>query len=137
MGILSRFKDIMERNKNAFLDKAGDPDKMAAEYVRNLKKDLGKMKSETASAVAEEQRIKRQLEEYREEMEKLERYAVKASEEGDEGAARRFSDRKASLTAAYSEMQAAYQLAASNSQKMKQIQDQLTAELSEWEAEGY
>lgn len=53
-GILSRFKTIMESNINALLDKAEDPVKMADQLVRNLEDDLGKVKAETASIMAEE-----------------------------------------------------------------------------------
>lgn len=135
MSMITRFKDIMTSNIHALLDKADDPEKIIAEYLRNLKKDLGKIKSETASVMAEEQRAKRQVDECRDEIEKMERYAVKATEAGDEGAARRFAERKVSLTSTILELQAAYQLAASKSQQMKQMHDKLIAEIGELEVE--
>ena len=58
-GIITRFKDIMSSNINALLDKAEDPSKMIDQYLRNLECDLGKVKSETASVMAEEKRAKR------------------------------------------------------------------------------
>ena len=54
MGILTRFKDIMSANINALLDKCEDPEKMIDQYMRNLESDLGKVKAETASVMAEE-----------------------------------------------------------------------------------
>ena len=63
MGILKRFKDIMSSNINALLDKAEDPEKMIDQYLRDLQEDLRKVKSETATVMAEEQRCKRQLDE--------------------------------------------------------------------------
>ena len=62
-GIITRFKDIMSSNINALLDKAEDPSKMIDQYLRNLESDLGKVKAETASVMAEEKRAKRQLDE--------------------------------------------------------------------------
>lgn len=56
MGILTRFKDIMSANINALLDKAEDPEKMIDQCLRNLNSDLGKVKAETATVMAEEQR---------------------------------------------------------------------------------
>ena len=53
MGILTRFKDIMSANINALLDKCEDPEKMIDQYMRNLESDLGKVKAETASVMAE------------------------------------------------------------------------------------
>ena len=49
MGILTRFKDIMASNINALLDKCEDPEKMIDQYMRNMEKDLGEVKAETAS----------------------------------------------------------------------------------------
>ena len=63
MGIISRFKDIMSANINALLDKCEDPEKMIDQYMRNLQSDLGKVKAETASVMADEQRAKRELDE--------------------------------------------------------------------------
>ena len=66
MGILQRFKDIMSANVNAVLDKAEDPAKMVDQYMRDLESDLGKVKAETASVMAEEKRTKREFDENRE-----------------------------------------------------------------------
>ena len=98
MSILTRFKDIMASNINALLDKAEDPEKLIDQYLRNMNKDLGKVKSETAAVMAEEQRSKRAVNECQEEIEKMERYAVKALEAGNEGDARKFLERKVSLS---------------------------------------
>ena len=56
MGVIQRFKDIMSANINAMLDKAENPEKMIDQYMRNLEDDLGKVKAETASVMAEEAR---------------------------------------------------------------------------------
>ena len=71
MGVLSRFKDIMASNINALLDKAEDPEKMIDQTMRNLTRDLGKVKEETAAVMADEQRAKRQLDEVNAEIAKM------------------------------------------------------------------
>lgn len=134
MSIISRFKDIMSSNIHALLDKAEDPEKMIDQYLRNLNKDLGKVKSETASVMAEEQRAKRALNECEEEIAKMERYAMKALEAGNEGDARKFLEKKATLSAKLSELQQAHQLASTNSQQMKQMHDKLVGDISELES---
>ena len=134
MSIIERFKDIMSSNINALLDKAEDPEKMIDQYLRNLNRDLGKVKSETASVMAEEQRAKRLLNECQEDMEKMERYAVKALEAGNEGDARKFLEKKATLTAKLTELQASYQLAAANAEQMKQMHDKLVSDIGELES---
>jgi len=134
MSIIARFKDIMSSNMNALLDKAENPEKMIDQYLRNLNQDLGKVKSETASVMAEEQRSKRMVDECQEDMDKMERYAVKALEAGNEGDARKFLERKATLTVKLSELQAAYQLASSNALQMKQMHDKLVKDIGELES---
>ena len=83
MGILTRFKDIMSSNINALLDKAENPEKMIDQCLRNLNSDLGKVKSETAAIMAEEQRAKRELDECNDEINEMQRYAAKALEAGN------------------------------------------------------
>ncbi|MFQ9509371.1 MAG: PspA/IM30 family protein [Lachnospiraceae bacterium] len=78
MGVIQRFKDIMSANINALMDKAEDPAKMIDQYLRNLESDLGKVKAETASIMAEENRAKRELDECIAEVSKMQIYAEKA-----------------------------------------------------------
>jgi phage shock protein A len=61
MGIIDRFKEIMAANFNALLDKAEDPEKMIDQYMRNLEEDLAKVKSETASVMADEKNAQRKV----------------------------------------------------------------------------
>jgi phage shock protein A len=123
----------MSSNINALLDKAENPEKMIDQYLRNLNGDLGKVKAETASVMAQEQRSKREWVECKEDMDKMERYAVKALEAGNEDDARKFLERKRSLETKFSELQAAYQLAATNSLQMKQMHDKLVSDIGELE----
>jgi phage shock protein A len=134
MSIFARFKEIMASNMNALLDKAEDPEKMLDQYLRNLTSDFGKVKAETASVIAEETRAKRELNECQEEMAKMERYAMKALEAGNEGDARKFLEKKASLAGELTSLQTACQLALENSQKMKQMHDKLAADIGALEA---
>ena len=97
MGILSRFKDIMSANINSLLDKAENPEKMIDQCLRNLNSDLGKVKSETAAIMAEDQRSKRALDEVNAEIDKMQQFAVKALEAGNENDARKFLEKKSSL----------------------------------------
>ena len=71
MGILKRFGDIMSSNINALLDKCEDPAKMIDQTLRNLESDLGKVKAETASVMADAQAAKRKLDDCNEEIDKM------------------------------------------------------------------
>lgn len=131
MGIIARFKDIMSANINALLDKAEDPEKMIDQYLRNLQDDLGKVKAETASVMAEETRCKRALDECNAEIAKFQGYAVKAVEAGNDEDAKQFLTKKNQLVEKQTSLQQAYDLAAANASKMKQMHDKLVSDINE------
>ncbi|CDI50017.1 PspA/IM30 family protein [Clostridium tetani] len=134
MGILTRFKDIMSSNINSLLDKVEDPKKMVDQYLRNLNSDLAKVKAETASIMAEDQRAKRVLDECTLEINKMESYAIKALEAGSEDDARKFLEKRTALTAKKTELKEAYNLAYSNSTRMKEMHDKLVSDINGLEA---
>ncbi len=134
MGILTRFKDIMASNINALLDKCEDPEKMIDQYLRNMNEDLGKVKAETASVMAEETRAKRELDECTEQINKMQSYAEKALTAGNENDARSFLEKKQQLTATQSSLQKAYDMAAGNATKMRQMHDKLVKDIDSLEA---
>ena len=131
MGILKRFKDIMASNINALLDKAEDPEKMIDQYLRDIQEDLRNVKSETATVMAEEQRCKRQLDECDAEIAKMQKYAEKALLAGNEADAMKFLEKKNQLIQKQVPLQQAYDAAAANSAKMKQLHDKLTKDVQD------
>ena len=134
MSIIARFKDIMSSNINALLDKVEDPGKMIDQYLRNLNSDLAKVKAETASIMAEEKRSKRALDECQEDMVKMQAYAVKALEAGNENDARRFLENKANLTSKELGLEEAYTLASANALQMRQMHDKLVSDIGALES---
>ncbi|WP_174819236.1 PspA/IM30 family protein [Paenibacillus lautus] len=134
MGILSRFKDVMKVNVNGLLDRTEDPEKTVDTYMRSLNADLGKVKAETASVLSDERRAKRALDECSGEIKKLQRYAEKAVEAGNEDDALKFLERKAAQAENLNELQAAYESASANAVRMKQMQDKLVSDMSQLEA---
>ncbi|MDD6102397.1 MAG: PspA/IM30 family protein [Clostridiales bacterium] len=133
MGILTRFKDIMSANINALLDKAEDPEKMIDQCLRNLTSDLAKVKQETASVMAQEASAKRELDECQEKINKMQSYAIKAIEAGNEDDARRFLAEKATLSTKLTTLQSTYTVAADNAKKMREMHDKLTNDIKEIE----
>ena len=134
MSILARFKDIMASNINALLDKAENPEKMIDQILRNLNKDLGAVKGETASIMAQEQRAKRELDECIKEMDQMEKYAIKALESGNEDDARKFLERKSSLAKNQEGLENSYELSRDNAIKMREMHDKLVADIGELES---
>lgn len=130
MGIITRFKDIMSANINALLDKAEDPEKMIDQYLRNLEDDLGKVKAETASVMAEEKAAQRKFDDCAAEVEKLTEYAKKAVANGNDDEAKQFLTKKAELAAKLEPLQKQYEICASNAVKMREMHDKLEADIA-------
>ncbi len=133
MGILSRFKDIMAANINALLDKAEDPEKMIDQCLRNLTSDLVEVKKETAAVMAQEAQAKRELDQCQDQINKMQSYAIKALEAGNEDDAKRFLAEKATLSVKLTTLQQTYTVASDNAKKMREMHDKLTADIKEIE----
>lgn len=130
MGIISRFKEIMEANINAMLDKAEDPEKMIDQYLRNLEEDLGKVKSETASVMADEKNAKRKLDACQAEIDKMGEYARRAVSQGNDEEAKQFLKKKADLADQLAVLEKDYELACECTVKMRQMHDKLESDIA-------
>ena len=134
MGIIARFRDIMEANFNALLDRAEDPEKMIDKYLMDLEEDLANVKAETASVMAEETKAKRVLDECIAEISKMQIYAEKAVLAGNDTDAVQFLTKKAQLEDKKTGLLQAYELAAGNAAKMRQMHDKLCEDMSSMRA---
>ncbi|MCR5594734.1 MAG: PspA/IM30 family protein [Lachnospiraceae bacterium] len=130
MGIIDRFKEIMAANFNALLDKAEDPEKMIDQYMRNLEEDLAKVKSETASVMADEKNAQRKVEACKADIDKMSEYARRAVTAGNDEEAKQFLKKKADLTDQLVVLEKDYQLACDCSLKMRQMHDKLESDIS-------
>ncbi len=131
MGILERFSVIMSSNINALLDKMEDPSKMIDQALRDLDSQLGQVKAETAAVIAEEKRCKRQVDECTENISKYAAFAEKAVVAGNDSDAIKFLEEKSRLEGSLESLKAAYNVAATNSEKMRQMHDKLQGQISE------
>lgn len=131
MGIIQRFTDIMSANINALLDKAEDPEKMIDQYLRNLESDLGKVKAETASIMADAEHARREVEECQADIDKMQEYAKRAVTAGNDEDAKKFLSQKAKLSEKLTNLQKAYDTARVNADKMKQMHDKLCQDIAE------
>ena len=124
----------MSANINALLDRAEDPEKMIDEYLRDIESDLGKVKAETAAVMAAETKAKRELDECAQNIAKMQRYAEKALLAGNEDDARQFLEKKAQLVKQQESLQQAYDAAAANAAKMREMHDKLAKDLENLQA---
>jgi phage shock protein A len=102
--------------------------------MRNLESDLGKVKAETASVMAEETRAKRELDDCNEQIAKMQSYAEKALLAGNEADARSFLEKKQQLANTQAALQKAYDIAKDNSTKMRQMHDKLVKDIDTLES---
>ncbi len=134
MGILSRFGDIISANINALLDNAEDPAKMIDEYLRKAADDLAEVKKETAAVMAEESRTKRELDKNNEEIQRYMELAKKALGAGNEDDARVFLAKKQGLESTGQALQAAYNAAKANADKMRELHNKLVDDIATLDA---
>lgn len=125
MSILTRFTDIMSSNINALLDKAEDPEKMVDQTLRNLEKDLGTVKAETAAVMAAEQQAKRSVDTAQEKVDKYMSYAKKAVDAGNDDDARKFLAKKNEAAAELESAQKTYEVAKNNAANIRKMHDKL------------
>ncbi len=129
MAILERFADIIKANINDLLDKCEDPAKMIDQYLRDLTEDLAEVKKETAAVMAEETRTKRMLDDNAAEVQRFEGLARKALAASNEGDARVFLGKKQQLAEKAASLQATYDAAHANAEKMRQMHDKLVGDI--------
>ena len=129
MAILERFADVIKANINDLLDKCEDPAKMIDQYLRDLTEDLAEVKKETAAVMAEETRTKRMLDDNAAEVQRFEGLARKALAAGNEGDARVFLGKKQQLAEKAASLQATYDAAHANAEKMRQMHDKLVGDI--------
>ena len=131
MSILSRFSDIIKSNINAVIDKMEDPAKMIDQYLLDMMDDLAEVKKETAGVISEEKRTSRLVDENLAEVKHYEELAKKALLAGNEGDARVFLEKKKKLESYGEGLQAAYESAHENAEKMRQLHDKLTQDIED------
>jgi phage shock protein A len=63
MGVFTRFRDIVNSNFNAMLDRAEDPEKLINLMIREMEDTLVEIKASCANVIAGAKKIERQIEE--------------------------------------------------------------------------
>jgi phage shock protein A len=88
MGIFKRFKDLVKSNINEAISKAENPEKMLNQMVIDMNEQLIESKKSVASAIADEKRLERQMNENKVKAQEWEQKAMLALKAGKEDLAK-------------------------------------------------
>jgi len=122
MSMLGRIGDLLSANINAMLDKAEDPEKMADEYLRQLRSQLFEAKTSVATAMADERKLQQRANKQLSEMRDWQTKAANALRNGDEELARAALQRKVQAEKLAEQYEQQYKLQAD---QVRQLQEGL------------
>lgn len=94
MGLFDRFRRVVKSNINDMISKAEDPEKMLNQLITDMNQQLIESKKSVASAIADEKKLERQVNENRNQAQEWERKAMMALKAGKEDLAREALSRK-------------------------------------------
>ena len=94
MNILTRFWMIIKSNINALINKLEDPQRVLEQSIRDMQKQVDRLRGDVINVVAEEKKLKNQVEKYRKEVGRWGKNAMLALKEGNENLAREALRRK-------------------------------------------
>ncbi|MBI2299357.1 MAG: PspA/IM30 family protein [Armatimonadetes bacterium] len=89
MGIFKRLSDIIKANINDLLNRAEDPEKMLNQMLVEMREQLAQAKRQVAVAIADEKKLRRELDKTLEEVQKWEQRAMQALQQGNEELAKK------------------------------------------------
>ncbi len=134
MSIFGRVKDLMSANINAMLDNAGDPEKMADEYIRQLRSELYEVKTNVAAAMADETKLQQKMLHHQGETENWMSKAEAALRRSDEELARQALQRKTQEQKLAEQYQQQYQMQAEQVSALREGMTQLETRIAETQA---
>ena len=134
MSILKRMGSIFKSNVNSALDKMEDPSKMVDQTMRELKEELNKNASLTASVMAEKNKAQREVDSLNDEIKKLTDYAKKALASGNETDAKKLLEKKRQIAERLTIAEKQLALAEANAKKVKDAHANLTKKIVELDA---
>ena len=119
MGFFARLIALIKSNLNNLISRAEDPKKMLDQMVHDMQSQLGDAKKQVAVAIADEKRLKKQLDEQEDLAQEWERKAMLALKNGDEDLAREALKRKTEYDRSKTEFLKQWELQKAASEKLK------------------
>lgn len=94
MNIFVRFWTMIKSHINAWIDRVEDPERVLEQSIRDMRKQVDRLRGDVIHVIADEKQLKNQVEKYQREIERWEKNATLALKEGNEDLAREALKRK-------------------------------------------
>jgi len=131
VGIFDRFRRLISSNLNDMISKSEDPEKMLNQLIQEMNQQLIDSKKSVASAIADEKKLERQINETRTQSGDWERRAMNAVRNDEEDLARQALERKQRLDGAAAELQEQWQAQHDAVEKLKEALRSLQTKIDE------
>lgn len=131
MGILERIITVIKANINHLIGRAEDPEKMLDQMMIDMKDQLMKAKQQVAVAIADEKKLKSQLDNEIEQAKHWEMRAMQAVESNDDGLAKEALARKAEHDSVTEEFRVQWEAQKAAVEKLKDSLRMLNSKIEE------
>jgi len=131
MGIFTKLSTVIKSNINDLISRAENPEKMLNQIIIDMRDQLAKAKREVAAAIADERKLKAQLEEEVKQARDWEHRAMLAVKEGRDDLAKQALIRQQEHAERAQVIQSTWQSQASETEKLKGSLRQLNDKIEE------
>ena len=131
MGIFSKLSTLIKSNINDLISRAENPEKMLNQIILDMREQLAKAKREVAAAIADERKLKAQLDEEIKQTRDWEHRAMLAVKEGRDDLAKQALIRQQEHAERVQMLQQTWQAQAAETEKLKQSLRQLNDKIEE------
>ncbi len=131
MGLFDRFKRVVKSNLNEMISKAENPEKMLNQLIIDMNEQLIEAKKSVASAIADEKKLERQMNEQLTQAEEWEKKAVLALRAGKEDLAKEALVRKQDFESMATQYRGQWEAQHASVEKLKQALRQLQQKIEE------
>jgi phage shock protein A len=131
MGIFTKLSTVIKSNINDLISRAEDPEKMLNQIILDMRDQLAKAKREVAAAIADERKLKAQLEDEVKQAREWEHRAMLAVKEGRDDLAKQALVRQQEHTERALVLQQTWEAQAQETEKLKGSLRQLNDKIEE------
>ncbi len=131
MGIFSKFSTLFKSNINDLISRAENPEKMLNQIILDMRDQLAKAKREVAAAIADERKLRGQLDEEVKQTRDWERRAMLAVKEGRDDLAKQALMRQQEHAGRVQMLEQTWQAQADETEKLKGSLRQLNDKIEE------